>query len=153
AIVWACESFERYIKGIPTLVYTDHKNLSWLHSSTKGKLLRWALRLQEFDIDIRYIRGSENCIADWLSRCPPDNILQEHMISPLVYLAELQNPFNLPPLPSLNDISIAACAEKGPHTRDIVWKEAVPYWHCTGRLYIPEKYRHLVLWWFHASPL
>src|SRR5699024_7562044 len=59
AIVWACESFERYIKGIPTLVYTDHKNLSWLHSSTKGKLLRWALRLQEFDIDIRYIRGSE----------------------------------------------------------------------------------------------
>lgn len=112
-----------------------------------------ALRLQEFDIDIRYIKGSENCIADWLSRCPPDDVLQEHMLAPLAYLAEIHNPFSLPPLPSMDDISRAAVAEKGPHVRDIIWKDAVPYWHRTGRLYVPEKYRRLVLWWFHASPL
>jgi len=31
-------------------------------------LLRWALALQEFDLEFRYTNGSSNVVADWLSR-------------------------------------------------------------------------------------
>jgi len=31
-------------------------------------LLRWALALQEFDIDVKYTKGSQNVVADFLSR-------------------------------------------------------------------------------------
>ena len=134
-------------------MYTDHKNLSWLYNSDKGKLMRWALKLQEFDIDIRYIEGSNNCIADWLSRCPPDDQLQEYMLCPLVLHSQIRNPFDLPTLPTVDDIASATEAEQGDHKRNIIWKNNVPYWHRTGKLYVPEKYRQLVLWWFHASHL
>ena len=151
AIVWACETFERYIRGIPTVVYTDHKNLNWMGSSLKGKVLRWTIRLQEFTLSIRYIAGSDNCIADWLSRsAPADEILEDRMLAPLSFhVVEV----SAPPLPTLVEIAEAARAESGPHVRDIVWQGDVPHWHRTGRLYVPEKHRSLVLWWFHASSL
>jgi len=33
-----------------------------------AKLLRWSLALQEFDLEIKYKRGSDNVVADYLSR-------------------------------------------------------------------------------------
>ena len=34
----------------------------------KPKLIRWMLLLQEFDIEIKYKKGSDNVIADHLSK-------------------------------------------------------------------------------------
>jgi len=33
-----------------------------------AKLLRWSLSLQEYDVDIKYTRGTQNVVADYLSR-------------------------------------------------------------------------------------
>ena len=63
AVVWACETFERYIKGIFTTVYTDNKNFNWMSSSINSKILRWEIRLQDFNIEIEYIAGEENSIC------------------------------------------------------------------------------------------
>ena len=73
ALVLALQHFEVYVSPAqrPLVVYTDHNPLTFL-KSLKGKnrrILAWSLILQEFDIEIHHIKGSENVIADCLSRC------------------------------------------------------------------------------------
>jgi len=37
-------------------------------SSSNQRLLRWALKLQDYNIQIQHIKGSDNVVADALSR-------------------------------------------------------------------------------------
>ena len=63
--------FEVYVGGGRTVVvYTDHNPLTFLHSlqNPNQRLMRWCLFLQPFNLDIRHIKGSENIVADALSR-------------------------------------------------------------------------------------
>ena len=70
ALVWATHKFRYYLHGRKFLVHTDHKSLEWLQSTRfdNSKVERWALRLQEFHFDIVYKKGSDNVVADCLSR-------------------------------------------------------------------------------------
>jgi len=48
---------------------TDHKPLTWLFQVDPGaRLIRWRLKLEEFDYDIKYKPGTLNVNADALSR-------------------------------------------------------------------------------------
>ncbi|KAI5151484.1 hypothetical protein ENBRE01_2170 [Enteropsectra breve] len=69
AIVKATEHYRRYLLGKTFLVKTDHKALSYLHTAKNptSRMLRWSLKLQEFDYEIQYIQGEANG-ADGLSR-------------------------------------------------------------------------------------
>ena len=72
AIKWAVEYFSDYLYAKRFLIKTDHAPLTWL-SQCKHKnlrLMRWALSLQAYDFAIEYIKGSENFLADMLSRDP-----------------------------------------------------------------------------------
>ena len=77
AVVFAFEKFCSYLLGSKVLVYSDHAALKHLLSKkdTKPCLIRWILLLQEFDLKIRDKKGSENVVADHISR-----ILVEHTI-------------------------------------------------------------------------
>lgn len=71
ALLLALQHFEVYLSsGNTIVVYTDHNPLTFLArmSNSNQRLMRWALIVQEFDLDIRYKKGAENVIADALSR-------------------------------------------------------------------------------------
>ena len=52
------------------IVSTDHATLKHLlaKNDTKPSLIRWILLLEEFDVEIKDREGSENSVADHLSR-------------------------------------------------------------------------------------
>ena len=71
AIVMSVAHFAIYLNnGHVTTLYTDHNPLAFLDKMKERnqKLLRWSLFLQEFNLDIKHVKGCENVIADMLSR-------------------------------------------------------------------------------------
>ncbi|CEF60668.1 Reverse transcriptase domain and Integrase,catalytic core domain and Ribonuclease H-like domain and Aspartic peptidase domain-containing protein [Strongyloides ratti] len=69
-LVFALKSFSPYIYGKRTTVLTDQSSLLSLMTKTdvSNILDRYKNYIMGFDIDIRYIKGSDNAVADYLSR-------------------------------------------------------------------------------------
>jgi hypothetical protein len=69
-VVFAFEKFRSYIANSKVIVYTDHAAIKYLltKKDAKPRFIRWILLRQEFDIEIRDNKGSENVVADHLSR-------------------------------------------------------------------------------------
>jgi hypothetical protein len=67
AVVWAVEVFKKYIRN--SVVRTDCSALQWLKTREHGaRVMRWVMRLQEFDLDIQYRKGKNSCNVDGLTR-------------------------------------------------------------------------------------
>ena len=70
AVFKSIHFFAHYLFGCRFVVLTDHKALvSFLHSRLLNRRLHgWILQLLQFDFEIQYRPGLENCDADALSR-------------------------------------------------------------------------------------
>ena len=70
AIVFTCEKFRPYILGSHVIIHTDHAAIKYLmvNKEAKPSLIKWVLLLQEFDLEIKDMKGCDNVIADHLSR-------------------------------------------------------------------------------------
>ncbi|GJW10139.1 reverse transcriptase domain-containing protein [Tanacetum coccineum] len=70
AVVFAFDKFRSYLILIKTIVHTDNPALKHLFKKQDAKplLIRWILLLQEFDIEIKDKKCTENVAADHLSR-------------------------------------------------------------------------------------
>ena len=75
AVVFALERLNHYTAGYRVKVETDHEPLTsiWKKpiSSTSARVQRLLLKLLQYDIDIHYLPGKSNVIADALSRVSP----------------------------------------------------------------------------------
>nr|XP_027109074.1 uncharacterized protein LOC113728923 [Coffea arabica] len=104
AVIFALEKFRSYLLGAKVIVFSDHAALRYLMTKkdAKSRLIRWILQLQKFDLEIRDKKGSENLVADHLSRIPvgkeneplKDAFSKEHLFSlnsQLPWYADLVN--------------------------------------------------------------
>lgn len=71
AVKWPVDKFRGYIEGSDQIIVSsDHQALRWLMTLKlpTGRLARWALALQPYNLKITYTPGKANVFADTLSR-------------------------------------------------------------------------------------
>ena len=92
AIVFSCDRFNQYIYGRESVhAQSDHKPLETIFvkplTAAPKRLQGMLLRLQKFNLEVRYKKGTEMFIADTLSRAPlpevgpPGNCLRPKMFA------------------------------------------------------------------------
>jgi hypothetical protein len=104
AIIMSLDNWRPFLAGSPhkVIVYSDHQNLLYWKEPHKisRRVAREVLRLSEYNIEIRHIKGTANGRADALSRRPDydqgveDNtnitVLPEHLFARTIAVVEPQ---------------------------------------------------------------
>ena len=71
SLILAVQHFEVYLtsSSLPIVVYSDQNHLALINKmkNNNQRLMWWCLMLQEYNIDIKHIKGKDNIIADALS--------------------------------------------------------------------------------------
>ena len=83
AVVWACEHFDLYLRGLQHFtIVTDHKPLEtiWKKAHPPLRIERWRLRLQPYKFSMKYLPGKDN-IADYMSRHPVNSESKQEIIT------------------------------------------------------------------------
>lgn len=70
SVVWSTKYFRCYLLGRPFRLVTDHAALKWMLSlkDPSSRLMRWSLRLAEFNYAVEHKPGKRHTNADGLSR-------------------------------------------------------------------------------------
>ena len=95
-IVFVCEKFDKYIFGRDVVkVETDHKPLEEIFKKSlcnaPARLQRLLLRLQRYNLQVRYKEGPLMFIADTLSRAYPRGTLSSEEVKSLEVVDHSEN--------------------------------------------------------------
>jgi hypothetical protein len=71
AALMSLRKYRQWVFGSKITVFSDHNPLTFLTESApkSAKLMRWALALQEFDVEFKYRAGRTHIVPDVLTRC------------------------------------------------------------------------------------
>lgn len=72
SLLLSVKFFDIYLSSsaFPVQVFTDHNPLTFINrmKAENQRLLRWSLTLQDYNIQVNHVKGSDNVVADALSR-------------------------------------------------------------------------------------
>ena len=75
AVVAATRKWRKYLEAAGrVIIFSDHNSLQWLRRQLdpRGKFSRWIMELECINYEIRYCKGKDNIVADFLSRSDTD---------------------------------------------------------------------------------
>ena len=147
AIVFAFEKFRPYLIGNKVVVHTDHSAIKYLMTKkdAKPRLIRWVLLLQEFDLEIKDKKGTENLVADHLSRLEgASDEVQVNDNFPDEQLLAIEDKMGVPWFADYVNYLVAkvippevSCQQKKrlfTHLKHYYWVEPILYRHCADQV-------------------
>ena len=169
AVVFALEKFRSYLIGTKVVVFSDHAALRYLltKKDAKPRLIRWTLLLQEFDLEIRDKKGSQNVVADHLSRLvggskqEEDNLpLRDSFPDEQLFAVNVADPWyaDIINFKASNQIpshfTRAAKDKLIKNSKYYVWDDPYLWKHCADQLIrrcVPESEFNSILTFCHSS--
>ena len=168
AIVFAFDNFRPYLIGNKVVVHTDHSAIKYLMTKkdAKPRLIRWVLLLQEFDVEIKDKKGTENLVADHLSRLEgarddfpvndefPDEKLfsiEDKRVVP--WFADYVNYLVAKVVPP--EFNYQQKKRFFAHLKHYYWEEPILYRHCADQVIrrcVPEDEMYSILNHCHTLP-
>ena len=168
AIVFAFDKFRPYLIGNKVVMHTDHSAIKYLMTKkdAKPRLIRWVLLLQEFDVEIKDKKGTENLVADHLSRLegarddvpvndefPDDKLfaIEDKRAAP--WFADYVNYLVAKVIPP--EFNYQKKKRFFAHLKHYYWEEPILYRHCADQVIrrcVPEDEMHSILDHCHTLP-
>jgi hypothetical protein len=163
AVVWALKNFYTYVGGTSFTVYTDHAALQYLDTIRKtqylnGRLQRWIQFIDQFQVTLKYIKGDDNSVADYLSRYP--DVLPED--APIVGFIDAVDSMVLTEIKQLQQVDETLTVPRDKALKNIdgyFYNDGILYRQTTVKkvardlLVIPQPLRHDILRVFHDDKL
>ena len=168
AIVFAFDKFRPYLIGNKVVVHTDHSAIKYLMTKkdAKPRLIRWVLLLQEFDVEIKNKKGTENLVADHLSRLegakddvpvndefPDEKLLAIEDKRATPWFADFVNYLVAKVIPP--EFNYQQKKRFFTHLKHYYWEEPILYRHCADQVIrrcVPEDEMHSILNHCHTLP-
>ena len=168
AIVFAFDKFRPYLIGNKVVVHIDHSAIKYLMTKkdAKPRLIRWVLLLQEFDIEIKDKKGTENLVADHLSRLegarddvqvndefPDEKLFAIEDKKAVPWFADYVNYLVAKVIPP--EFNYQKKKRFFAHLKHYYWEEPILYRHCADqvkRRCVPEDEMHSILNHCHTLP-
>ena len=147
AIVFAFDKFRPYLIGNKVIMHTDHSAIKYLMTKkdTKLRLIQYVLLLQEFDLEIKDKKGTENLVADHLSRLegprdevqvkddfPNEQLLEIRDTKTVPWFADYVNYLVAKVIPP--DFSYQQKKRFFAHLKHYYWEEPILYKHCEDQV-------------------
>ena len=71
AIFYYCQQLDYLIRDREYTIHTDHMNLTYIKQNPTSMVAQWFIAMQQLDFTVHFVKGSDNELADALSRlCP-----------------------------------------------------------------------------------
>lgn len=149
AIVWAVNEWRYYLDGRHiTVVSTDHESIKYLPTqpNLSRRQARWQDILAEYNLDLRYLPGKRNFVADALSRRPDLRLTTTvSVVKPdSTFLEDLEYGYNADDDQALYD------------NPDLVEVDGIWYYQPGGssstRIYLPKGLRGYIIREHHDTP-
>ena len=168
AIVFAFDKFRPYLIGNKVVVHTNHSAIKYLMTKkdAKPRLIRWVLLLQEFDVEIKDKKGTENLVADHLSRLegarddvpvndefPDKKLLANEEKKAVPWFADFVNYLVAKVMPP--EFNYQQKKMFFAHLKHYYWEEPILYRHCADQVIrrcVPEDEMHSILNHCHTLP-